>query len=194
MTKAPKFQTMAILLAGSMLATGTAAQAQDTPADAAATADTADTTDSVASGGDAGEIIDTANKRGENLQKVPISVSAFTGVQIERLGITDTTQITQQIPSLRVNAWSPNLTKFSLRGISECNFSDNLEAPVSVYQDNAYLGSMNALAGQFLDVKRVEVLRGPQRTLFGRNATGGRIHYLSEDASRSEFNAYVQAD
>lgn len=191
MIKTYKLQKAAILLAGSMLATGTAARAQEVSTDAATAAGT---DEAVASGGVAGEIVVTANKRSENLQKVPISVSAFTGEQIERLGITDTTQITQQIPSLRVNAWSPNLTIFSLRGISQSNFTDNLEAPVAVYQDNAYLASMNALAGQLFDIKRVEVLRGPQGTLFGRNATGGLIHYLSEDASRSEFNGYVQAD
>jgi iron complex outermembrane receptor protein len=142
----------------------------------------------------AGEIIVTATKRNESLQRVPVSVSAFSGEQISRLGITETTQITQQIPALRVNAWSPNLTIFSLRGISQSNFTDNLEAPVAVYQDNAYIGSMNALSGQLFDIKRVEVLRGPQGTLFGRNATGGLIHYLSEDASRDDFNGYVQAE
>ena len=142
----------------------------------------------------AGEIVVTANKRNESLQKVAISISAFSGEQIDRLGITDTTQITQQIPSLRVNAWSPNLTIFSLRGISQSNFTDNLEAPVAVYQDNAYVASMNAVAGQLFDIKRVEVLRGPQGTLFGRNATGGLIHYLSEDASKDELNGYAQAE
>jgi iron complex outermembrane receptor protein len=144
--------------------------------------------------GMAGEIIVTATKRSESLQKVPVSVSAFTGEQVKRLGITDTTQITQQIPSLRVNAWSPNLTIFSLRGISQNNFTDNLEAPVAVYQDNAYIASMNAVAGQLFDIKRVEVLRGPQGTLFGRNATGGLIHYLSEDAGKDEFNGYAMGE
>ena len=141
-----------------------------------------------------GEIVVTANKRNESLQKVPISMTAFSGEQIDRLGITDTTQITQQIPSLRVNAWSPNLTIFSLRGISQSNFTDNLEAPVAVYQDNAYVASMNAISGQLFDIKRVEVLRGPQGTLFGRNATGGLIHYLSEDASKDKFNGYAQGE
>lgn len=141
-----------------------------------------------------GEIVVTATKRGESLQKVPISVSAFSGEQIDRLGIRDTTQITQQIPALHFNSYSPNLTVFSLRGVSQNNFTDNLEAPVAVYQDNAYVASMNALAGQLFDVKRVEVLRGPQGTLFGRNATGGLIHYLSNDASEDALNGYVQGD
>jgi|TARA_R110002049_G_scaffold12487_6_gene55863 iron complex outermembrane receptor protein len=145
------------------------------------------------SGGGFGEIIVTANKRSENLQKVPISMSAYSGEQLERLGVTDTTQITQQIPGLQVNTWSPSFTIFNLRGISQNNFTDNLEAPVAVYMDNAYVGSLNAVSGQLFDTERVEVLRGPQGTLFGRNATGGLIHYLSRDASESYFNGYVEA-
>lgn len=139
-----------------------------------------------------GDIIVTAQKRGENIQKVPISVSAYSGEQLEALGITDSTEITQQIPGLRLNAWSPNVTIFSLRGISQNNFTDNLEAPVAVYVDNAYMGSINGVSGQLFDTERVEVLRGPQGTLFGRNATGGLIHYLSRDASESELNGYVE--
>ncbi|MEP6870067.1 MAG: TonB-dependent receptor plug domain-containing protein, partial [Novosphingobium sp.] len=175
----------AILLASTAIGLPAIAAAQEAPSDSSAQA---------GDEGVAGEIIVTANKRGESLQKVPISMSAFSGEQINRLGITDTTQITQQIPALRVNAWSPNLTIFSLRGISQSNFTDNLEAPVAVYQDNAYVASMNAISGQLFDIKRVEVLRGPQGTLFGRNATGGLIHYLSQDASKDEFNGYVQGE
>jgi iron complex outermembrane receptor protein len=176
----------AVLLLGSTaISLPTNAVAQDAAAEPAAES---------ADQGLANEIIVTANKRSESAQKVPISISAFSGEQIDRLGITDTTQITQQIPSLRVNAWSPNLTIFSLRGISQSNFTDNLEAPVAVYQDNAYIASMNAISGQLFDIKRVEVLRGPQGTLFGRNATGGLIHYLSEDASKDSFNGYIQGE
>lgn len=174
----------AILVSGTALTVPNMALAQDIPQAAAGTSE----------GGIADEIIVTANKRNESLQKVPISVSAFSGEQINRLGITDTTQITQQIPSLHINAWSPNLTIFSVRGISQNNFTDNLEAPVAVYQDNAYVASMNAIAGQLFDIKRVEVLRGPQGTLFGRNATGGLIHYLSQDASSDVFNGYAEGE
>ncbi len=180
---------LSLMLACSALPFSARAVAQDAtpPISAAGEVDSAD-------GSMAGDIIVTANKRNESLQKVPISVSAFSGEQIKRLGITQTTQITQQIPALRVNAWSPTLTIFSLRGISQNNFTDNLEAPVAVYQDNAYIASMNAISGQLFDIKRVEVLRGPQGTLFGRNATGGLIHYLSEDASKDDFNGYAQGE
>ena len=71
-----------------------------------------------------------------------------------------------------MNTWSPTITTFNLRGVSQNNFTDNLEAPVAVYSDDVYIGSMNAISGQLFDVERVEVLRGPQGTLFGRNANG----------------------
>lgn len=118
------------------------------------------------------EVIVTAQKREQNLQDVGVSVSAFSGDQLKALGITNTTEITQQIPGLQLNAWSPQLTIFNLRGVSQSNFMDNLEAPIAVFVDDAYVGSMNAINGQLFDVERVEVLRGPQGTLFGRNATG----------------------
>ncbi len=140
------------------------------------------------------EIVVSAQKREENLQDVPISVTAFTGEQLDALGITDFTEITQQIPALQLNAWSPNLTIFNLRGISQNSFNDNLEGPVAVYMDDAYVGSLNGISGQMFDMKRVEVLRGPQGTLFGRNATGGLIHYISQDASEADTNGYVEAE
>ena len=139
------------------------------------------------------EVIVTAQKREERLQDVGISVSVLSGDQLRNLGIGNTTEITQQVPGLQVNAWSPTITTFNLRGVSQANFTDNLEAPVAVYSDEVYLSSLNAIAGQMFDMQRVEVLRGPQGTLFGRNATGGLIHYLSRTATEDELNGYVQA-
>ena len=139
-----------------------------------------------------GDIIVTAQKRDQNIQDVPVSISAFSGNQLQQLGMSNATAITQQIPGMHLNAWSPNITIFNLRGISQNNFQDNLEAPVAVYMDNAYMGSMNGIAGQLFDVERVEVLRGPQGTLFGRNATGGLVHYLSRPAKEKAFNGYLQ--
>ncbi len=140
-----------------------------------------------------GDIVVTANKREQNVQSVPIAITAYSGDQLKALGVTDATQITQQVPGLQLNAWSPNVTIFNLRGISQNNFTDYLEAPIAVYVDDAYMGSINGLSGQLFDVSRVEVLRGPQGTLFGRNATGGLIHYLSTEASKAEFNGYLTA-
>lgn len=139
------------------------------------------------------EITVTAQKREQNIQDVGISMNAFSGEQMKALGVTNTVEITEQVPGLQVVTWSPTLTTFNLRGVSQNNFTDNLEAPVAVYIDDAYIASMNAINGQLFDIERVEVLRGPQGTLFGRNATGGVIHYLTRGADDEETNGYFEA-
>lgn len=139
------------------------------------------------------EITVTAQKREQNIQDVGISMNAFSGEQMKALGVTNTVEITEQVPGLQMITFSPNLTVFNVRGVSQNNFTDNLEAPVAVYIDDAYVASMNAINGQLFDVERVEILRGPQGTLFGRNATGGVIHYLTRGADETETNGYVEA-
>lgn len=134
----------------------------------------------------------TATKRSESIQTVPVSVSALSGGQLDALGLSDTTEITQQIPGFQVNAFSPQLTIFNLRGISQNSFLDNLEGPIAVYQDESYISSMNAISGQMFDIERIEVLRGPQGTLFGRNATGGLVHYISAGAHDDYTNGYIE--
>ncbi len=139
------------------------------------------------------EIVVTAQKRAQSMQDVGISITAITGDQLAERGITNTTQITQQVPALQLFTYSPAFTVFSLRGVSQNNFQDNLEAPVAVYMDGAYVASMNAISTQLFDVDRIEVLRGPQGTLFGRNATGGLIHFLTRRPTETEANGYVEA-
>ncbi len=139
------------------------------------------------------EITVTAQKREQNLQDVGISVSAFSGDQIAALGMTNTTEIIQQVPGLDMISFSPNLTALNIRGVSQNNFTDNLEGPVAVYIDDAYIASMNGIHAQMFDMERVEVLRGPQGTLFGRNATGGVIHYLTRRADDADTNGYISA-
>ena len=133
-------------------------------------------------------VVVTAQKREESLQAVGISVAAVSGAQLEQLGVSRATDIVQQVPALQYTSFTPSFTTFSLRGISQNNFQDNLEAPVAVYMDGAYVASMNAINGQQFDLERVEVVRGPQGTLFGRNATGGLIHFLSHRPVETETN------
>jgi iron complex outermembrane receptor protein len=139
------------------------------------------------------EVIVTAQKRDENIQDVGISISAFSARQLEQLGIKNSVDIAQQVPGLHLFTFSPAFTVFSLRGVSQNNFQDNLEAPVAVYLDGAYIASMNALNMQLYDMDRVEVLRGPQGTLFGRNATGGVIQFVTHKAVDDETNGYLEA-
>jgi len=138
------------------------------------------------------ETVVTAQKREENLQEVGISVTAFSGNQLRSLGMTRTVDIAQQVPGMQLQTFSPAFTIINLRGISQNNFQDNLEAPVAVYVDGAYIPSMNAINGQLFDIKRVEVLRGPQGTLFGRNTTGGLVQYITNGATDEELNGYAE--
>jgi iron complex outermembrane recepter protein len=125
------------------------------------------------------EIVVTAQKREQNLQDVGTSLTAFDASALQQLGLKDVTSVTGQVPGLQFNQYGATVTIYNLRGVSQNDFSDHQEAPVAVYADDAYIASTGALAGSLFDVQRVEVLRGPQGTLFGRNATGGLIHYIS---------------
>ncbi|NIB38270.1 TonB-dependent receptor [Pseudomaricurvus alkylphenolicus] len=125
------------------------------------------------------EIVVTAQKREQSLQDVGLSVSAFSGDQLKELGYSDTIDIAAQVPGLQLQQFHPSITVFNIRGISQNDFGDQLEAPIAVFTDDAYVGAMGAIHGSLFDVERVEVLRGPQGTLFGRNATGGLIHFVT---------------
>jgi iron complex outermembrane receptor protein len=150
----------------------------------------ADTPDSES--GTLEEVVVTAQKREQNLQNVGTSITAFDGSTLNKLGITDVTAISNQTPGMQFNQYGATVTVYNLRGVSQNDFSDHQEAPIAVYADDAYIASMGALAGSLFDVQRVEVLRGPQGTLFGRNATGGLIHYISEKPN-FDSDGYVTA-
>lgn len=128
---------------------------------------------------DAGEIIVTAQKRAQGLQDVPASVTALGQTELASIGRQDVTALAGQVPSLQVNQYSPTITIFNLRGVSQNDFADSQEAPIAFYADEVYVSALGAISGQTFDLDRVEVLRGPQGTLFGRNATGGLIQIVS---------------
>jgi iron complex outermembrane receptor protein len=138
------------------------------------------------------EITVTAQKREQSLQSVGISITALDGAALNKLGLTDVTSLANQVPGMQFNQFSPTITVYNLRGVSQNDFSDHQEAPIAVYSDDAYVGSMGALAGTMYDLDRVEVLRGPQGTLFGRNATGGLIQYVSQKP-KFDDEGYVSA-
>ena len=139
------------------------------------------------------EVIVTAQKREQSMQDVGIAVTAFSGDTLKDLNFTNTVDITQQVPSMQLFTFTPALTILNVRGISQSNFQDNLEAPIAAYIDEAYISSMNMVGQQMFDMERVEVLRGPQGTLFGRNATGGVVQYVTRGATDEEFNGYIEA-
>lgn len=126
------------------------------------------------------EIVVTAQRRSENLQEVGLSVLALSSDDISQRGMTDMTSVVQQTPGMGMIQFSPSVTIFSLRGVSQASYLDNLEGPVAVYLDDSYLAANGAVSGAMFDMERIEVLRGPQGTLFGRNATGGLIHFITK--------------
>jgi iron complex outermembrane receptor protein len=137
------------------------------------------------------EIIVTAQRREQNLQDIGTSVTAFDANSVERLGLKDATDIVGQTPGMQFNQYGATVTVYNLRGVSQNDFSDHQEAPIAVYSDDAYIANTGALAGSLFDLQRVEVLRGPQGTLFGRNATGGLIQYVSKQPTDAP-EGYVQ--
>lgn len=139
-----------------------------------------------------GEIIVTATRRAESSQKVGISITAIGGDSLSRIGVTQTSDIVALVPSLKFNQFSPSITAFNLRGVSQNDFGDQLEPPVAVYIDDAYVSTMGGVGVPAFDIQRVEVLRGPQGTQFGRNATGGLIHYVSNRPTKM-LEGYVSA-
>ena len=128
------------------------------------------------------EIVVTAQKKAENLQEVPISVTAVTANSLDKTGITGTDELSVVVPNLQYGRQVSSATPF-MRGIGTKNSSVGDEGSISTYVDGVYYSSMVASVMEFNNIERVEVLRGPQGTLFGRNATGGLIHVITKDPS-----------
>jgi len=136
------------------------------------------------------EVVVTAQKREQNLQDVGVSVTAFGGEAMKALGFTNSTDLAAQTPGLNIGTpvGEGNNPSIVLRGVGLNDFNDNNEGPVAMYKDEVYISAMAGQTFQLFDVERVEVLRGPQGTLYGRNATGGLVHYISNKPTE-EFAA-----
>ena len=141
------------------------------------------------------EIIVTAQKRSQRLQDVPISVTAIGGDQLKTLQVDSGTEIARQAPNLRVsNLGNEDQPKFSIRGISTPDFNLNTTSPVGVFYDEVYLGAQWMGGPQTFDLERVEVLRGPQGTLFGKNTTAGAINFISRAPSFGDTSGYISGE
>jgi len=141
------------------------------------------------------EIVVTAQKREQSLQEVPIAVSAFSGTALQDHHVSDVMDLNQLAPSLQVkaddNAANP---KVFIRGVGLNDFNPNTASAVGIYADGVYIGSPLAQMGQFFDVDRLEVLRGPQGTLYGRNTTGGAINIITRKPTQQlEADLNVEA-
>ncbi|NIB43488.1 TonB-dependent receptor [Pseudomaricurvus alkylphenolicus] len=127
------------------------------------------------------EVIITAQKREQSLQEVGVAVSAFTGESLENQGITQSNQVGAQVPNLTIatNGGHDGAPVFYIRGVGLNDFSVANSGPVGVYQDEVYIKNLWAQNFTMFDLAQVEVLRGPQGTLFGRNTTAGAMLFHS---------------
>ncbi|HEX8381710.1 MAG TPA: TonB-dependent receptor [Allosphingosinicella sp.] len=139
------------------------------------------------------DILITARRREESLQDVPISVSAFSGEALENQGAVDITALQQQTPNLTLQiARGSNSTLIAfIRGIGQQDPVWGFEPGVGLYIDDVYVARPQGAVLDIFDVERVEVLRGPQGTLYGRNTIGGAIKYVTRRLGR-DFEARVR--
>ena len=151
-----------------------------------------DTADSAAEDEQPGlnEIVVTAERREESLQRTAVAVSAVTGDSLEKAGVTDAEGIGRLVPALQVQP-SGGTTSFFLRGVGTQSGNSFAENAVAFNFNGVFVARPTAPAGAFYDLQRVEVVKGPQGTLYGRNATGGAINVLPNRPELDEFSGNI---
>src|SRR5262245_16576246 len=126
------------------------------------------------------EITVTAQKREEAIQDVPVTMQAFTGAQLERFQVQSLTGVVKLAPNLNVVVQNALSQHILIRGVGTNEFFGNAPSSVGTYMDDVTMNSSFTSTLGLLDMERVEVLRGPQNTLFGRNTTGGAVNYITK--------------
>lgn len=133
-----------------------------------------------------------AQKRAQDIKDVNIAVTIVNGEDIDRLQIKDSTQLAQFVPNVKMsnNAGEGTTPAFNIRGVGMIDYNTSTISPIAIYSDGVVGGSANNLSVNLFDLEAVEVLRGPQGTLFGRNTTGGAI-LLRSKQPEDHFGGYV---
>lgn len=126
------------------------------------------------------EVIVTAQKRSQSTQDVPVAVTGMTSNQMEKFGLDNAVDLGAHVPNMQVSGPFGDVQPiFSIRGVSMSDYSANQPSPIGVYIDEAYLAPVYSHGANFFDIERLEVLRGPQGTLYGKNTTGGAINVIT---------------
>jgi iron complex outermembrane receptor protein len=140
------------------------------------------------------EVVVTAQKRSERLHNVPISVAVLGGKELQKQNIYNIDDLGVKIPNVEmVLPFGPEEPQFSIRGVTETDFQPSQSSPVALYVDGTYksVGALTAMA--LFDVDQIEVLRGPQGTLQGRNATGGAVNINSVKPNLDTYTGFITA-
>lgn len=170
-----------LLMAGSALSTAAQAQVAETPPQA----------DGQQSG--IADIVVTAERRAGSVQDTPIAISAFEGDTIASQGITNVEGLAQIAPSLQIYSEQINNEEYIIRGIGKSNEDLTTDSGVAVNINDAYIAQSGEANAALFDIERVEVLRGPQGTLYGKNAVGGVINIITRKPT-NELDGYVTAE
>ncbi|MFT5710815.1 MAG: iron complex outermembrane receptor protein [Halioglobus sp.] len=137
------------------------------------------------------EVVVTAQKRAQNLNDIGIAVSAFSSNQIKDLGITDATDLAKFTPGLQLTETGvTGVPVYTIRGVGFDDYNANSSSTVGIYVDEVNLPYPTMTRGETFDMERIEILKGPQGTLYGRNSTGGAINFITNKPSE-EFEAGI---
>ncbi len=141
------------------------------------------------------EIVVTAQKRSESLQDVPIAISAFSGDELQQLGVQNAADVLKLIPNAGTAPPGGSKQNFFIRGVGTADFHLNVVGAVGSFLDDVALNSPFAISFSSFDMERAEVLRGPQNTLFGRNTTGGAVNFISNKPRPEDgTNGYLRGN
>ena len=138
------------------------------------------------------DIVVTAQRREERVQDIPLAISAFTGEQLAKAGVVSLETVAPRVPSFYFGSFGATRPQLYLRGIGTRSFDPGSESSVGVFTDEVYLGRASGSFGSLKDVNRIEVLRGPQGTLYGRNTIGGAINVITNGPTPT-FQAAAEA-
>ncbi|MBL4836126.1 MAG: TonB-dependent receptor plug domain-containing protein [Kordiimonadaceae bacterium] len=136
------------------------------------------------------EVIVTAQRREESLNKVPIAVTAFSGDMLEKTSVTELTDIAGLTPGLYLSSYSTLSPQIFIRGIGSNDDGITAEGAVGVYLDDIYVGRASSALFDLFDLERLEVLKGPQGTLYGRNTNGGAINIITRKPDNETTGAF----
>ena len=192
MNKAFVLRSVSASVSFMAMAAATPALAQDTqpqpgPAQSGTTQTAQTTTD------ESENILVTAQRRTQLLQDVPIAVSAFTGEQLERQQIENAQDLQLNLPNVTYTKTNFTSSSFTIRGIGDLCVGFSCDRATAIHVNDMPLVETRLFETEYFDLERIEVLRGPQGTLYGRNATAGVVNYITARPNLNEFQASAQA-
>ncbi|WP_332812880.1 TonB-dependent receptor [Sphingomonas sp.] len=183
---------LSTIVAAALWSTAVSAQGAAPDADPPAATPVGTPAEQTSDTGGIADIVVTAQKRAENIQDVPIAISAFSGETLEQANISSLEEVQGRTPGLVLNSFSPGQPEVAIRGVGTKEDGAGASDSTLVMVDGVYFATRTATNLDIFDLERLEVLRGPQGTLFGKNAIAGVINYVTRKPTLGEFELKVR--